>query len=137
MVGTLALLFEHPLQAPLTFDSVFAVSWLGFFGTGIAFVFNLRLLEHWGAARASLVAYMLPVWGIVLGALVLSETISPRVLAGFVLIVSGIALVNARRAAITAAAASLRSRISATPPQPQAQVAQASDLPGEGSAGSR
>ena len=137
MVGTLALLFEDPLHAPFTADSVFAVSWLGLFGTGVAFVFNLRLLEHWGAARASLVAYMLPVWGIVLGALVLGETISPRVLAGFALVISGIALVNVRRAALVAAAASVRGRMSPTPSQPQPQAVEITESTGEGPAGPR
>ncbi len=113
MVGPLALVFEHPLQASLSADALFAVTWLGLFGSGLAFIFNLRLIEHWGPARASLVAYMLPIWGIVLGALVLSEAISPNVLVGTALVISGIALVNVRRAALVAAGSSARDRLSA------------------------
>ena len=41
-------------------------------------------------------AYLLPVVGIVLGFLVLNETIDGRVLAGTVLIVGGVALVNSK-----------------------------------------
>jgi drug/metabolite transporter (DMT)-like permease len=103
MVGILALVFERPYAAPLTFDTVMAVTWLGLFGSGLAFMFNFRLLNHWGAARTSLVAYLLPVWGILLGASVLGEHISDRVLIGTALVISGIALVNLRRAALAAA----------------------------------
>lgn len=108
MVGALALIFERPLATPLTFDTVVPVTWLGLLGTGLAFIVNLHLLEHWGAARASLVAYMLPVWGIALGAVVLGETITPQVLGGFVLIITGIALVNFRKGGLTALVSSLR-----------------------------
>ena len=108
MVGALALIFERPLSTPLTFDTVVPVTWLGLVGTGLAFIVNLHLLEHWGAARASLVAYMLPVWGIALGALVLGETITPQVLIGFALVITGIALVNFRRGGLAALLGSLR-----------------------------
>jgi drug/metabolite transporter (DMT)-like permease len=108
MVGVLALVFERPLETPLTVDTVAPVVWLGLLGTGLAFIVNLHLLEHWGAARASLVAYMLPVWGIILGAVVLGETITPQVLMGFALVVSGIALVNFRRGGLAAMADLLR-----------------------------
>jgi drug/metabolite transporter (DMT)-like permease len=124
MVGVLALIFERPLETPLTLDTVVPVTWLGLLGTGLAFIVNLHLLEHWGAARASLVAYMLPVWGIALGALVLGETITPQVLIGFALVISGIALVNFRRGGLAALVDSLR--------RGQAELApELADVPGE------
>jgi drug/metabolite transporter (DMT)-like permease len=43
-----------------------------------------------------MVAYLLPVYGIVLGALVLHEPIDGRLIAGTALIIGGVALVNAR-----------------------------------------
>jgi drug/metabolite transporter (DMT)-like permease len=42
------------------------------------------------------VAYLLPIWGIVLGSLVLSEPIDARLLAGTALVIAGIGLVNMR-----------------------------------------
>jgi drug/metabolite transporter (DMT)-like permease len=54
------------------------------------------LLGRWGPTRTSLVAYLLPVWGIVLGAAVLKEPVDGRLLVGTALIVGGVALVNAR-----------------------------------------
>ena len=41
-------------------------------------------------------AYLLPIWGIVLGALVLSEPIDARLIAGTALVIAGIGLVNMR-----------------------------------------
>ncbi len=43
-----------------------------------------------------MVAYLLPIWGIALGALVLNEPLDPRLLAGTALVIAGIALVNWR-----------------------------------------
>jgi len=54
------------------------------------------LLRDWGATRTSLVAYLLPVYGIALGALVLSEPIAQSTLVGTGLVIAGIALVNAK-----------------------------------------
>ncbi len=56
-----------------------------------------RLLGHWGATRTTLVSYLMPVVGIVLGGLVLHETIDSRLLLGAALIIGGIVLVNLRR----------------------------------------
>jgi len=92
----LALVFEHPFALDYPVRSVFAVVWLGLLGSGLAYLCFFRLLATWGSTRTSLVAYLLPVVGIVLGFLVLNETVDGRVLAGTGLIVGGVALVNSR-----------------------------------------
>jgi drug/metabolite transporter (DMT)-like permease len=96
MVTILAFVFERPLALSLTADAAFAVIWLGLLGSGLAYLVFFRLLAHWGATRTSLVAYLLPIYGIALGALVLQEAIDLRLLLGTALIIGGIALVNAR-----------------------------------------
>jgi drug/metabolite transporter (DMT)-like permease len=96
MVGLLALAFERPLDIPLRADAILAVVWLGLLGSGAAYLVFFRLLGRWGATRTSLVAYLLPVYGIVLGALVLSEPVDARLIVGTALVIGGIALVNAR-----------------------------------------
>ena len=55
-----------------------------------------RLFAHWGATRTTLVAYVIPVVGIVLGFLVLEEPIDGRLLIGTALVIAGIGLVNSR-----------------------------------------
>ena len=94
MVTALALVFENPLAAPVTASTVIAVVWLGLFGSGLAYLVYFRLLGRWGASRTALVAYLLPVWGIALGFLVLGEPIHASLLVGTALVIAGIALVN-------------------------------------------
>jgi len=97
IVGGLALVFERPWEtAQPDAQAWFSVIWLGIFGSGMAYLAYFRLLGRWGATRTALVAYLLPVVGIVLGYLVLQEPIGPSLLAGTVLITIGVALVNGR-----------------------------------------
>jgi drug/metabolite transporter (DMT)-like permease len=96
VTSVLAFVFEHPLAAVPAPDAIFAVVWLGLLGSGRAYLAFFRTLQRWGATRTSLVGYLLPVYGIALGALVRSEPISPSTLLGTGLIIAGIALVNAR-----------------------------------------
>jgi drug/metabolite transporter (DMT)-like permease len=97
IVGALALIVDQPWRS-VTSDARawFSVVWLGIFGSGLAYLAYFRLLAHWGATRTSLVAYLLPVVGIVLGFLVLQEPIDATIVAGTVLIIAGVALVNGR-----------------------------------------
>jgi drug/metabolite transporter (DMT)-like permease len=96
VTAVLAFVFEHPLAAVPAPDAIVAVVWLGLLGSGLAYLAFFRTLQRWGATRTSLVAYLLPVYGIALGALVRAEPIAPTTLIGTVLIIAGIALVNAR-----------------------------------------
>ena len=96
VVGTLAFLFERPLAVVPAPEAILAVVWLGVFGSSLAYLFYFRILQHWGATRTSMVAYLLPVVGIALGALVLQEAVSISTLIGTVLVIGGIALVNSR-----------------------------------------
>jgi drug/metabolite transporter (DMT)-like permease len=96
VTGAIAVLFEQPWNARPDLGGVFAIVWLGLLGSGFAYLAFFRLLGRWGATRTSLVAYVLPVVGIVLGFLVLREPIDGRVLAGTALIIGGVALVNSR-----------------------------------------
>ncbi len=92
----LALAFENPLSITLRPDALFAVIWLGLLGSGSAYLIFFRLLARWGSTRSSLVAYLLPVFGILLGFLVLNEQIDERILFGTAMIIGGVALVNSR-----------------------------------------
>lgn len=96
ITAVLALLFERPISFPARFDAVLAVVWLGLLGSGAAYLVFFRLLGRWGATRTSLVAYLLPVFGIALGVAVLHEPVDARLILGTLLVIGGIALVNAR-----------------------------------------
>jgi drug/metabolite transporter (DMT)-like permease len=94
--AVLALAFEHPWTEPLTGKAVFSVAWLGILGSGFAYLVMFRLLARWGATRASMVAYLLPVFGIALGVLVANEKIGLPVIVGTLLIVGGVALASSK-----------------------------------------
>jgi drug/metabolite transporter (DMT)-like permease len=96
VVSVLALALEHPFAVVPAPEALFAVVWLGLLGSGVAYLCFFRILQRWGATRTSMVAYLLPVFGIALGALVLNEPIAPSTLVGTVLVIGGIALVNSR-----------------------------------------
>jgi len=96
IAGTASLIVDGSIQLPPHPDAWFAVTWLGLLGSGLAYLVFFRLLGRWGATRTSLVAYLMPVVGLVLGALVLHEAIDARLLAGTALVIAGIAIVNVR-----------------------------------------
>jgi drug/metabolite transporter (DMT)-like permease len=96
IVGLLAVVLERPWTATPDAEAWFSVVWLGILGSGMAYLAYFRLLLTWGATRTALVAYLLPVVGIVLGFLVLREPIDASLLAGTALVIAGVALVNGR-----------------------------------------
>ena len=96
IAAVLATLLDGGIRLPTRGDAIFAVIWLGLLGSGLAFLIYFRLLGRWGATRTSLVAYLMPVVGLVLGALVLHETVDARLILGTALVIAGIGLVNMR-----------------------------------------
>ena len=76
----------------LTAQSVTALAVLGIVGTGIAYVLNYQIIASDGATVASTVTYLLPVIAIVLGVLVLRETVTALTLGGMALVLAGVAL---------------------------------------------
>lgn len=81
---------------------------LALLGTAVAQLFVYRMLRLYGARRASLVAYLIPCFAVVYGALLLDEEVSGSALLGLALILGGVGLgsgaVRLRRRAIEAAA---------------------------------
>ena len=96
ITGTVAILIEHPWTAQPDLEAIFSILWLGILGSGLAYLAVFRLFAHWGATRTTLVAYLLPVVGIVLGYLVLDEAVDARIIVGTALVIAGIGLVNSR-----------------------------------------
>ena len=81
----------------VTVLSVVAVVVLGVFGTGVTFHLNYRLIADEGPTTAATVGYLLPVVSVVLGAVVLGEEIGPRVVAGMVVVLMGVAVSRQQR----------------------------------------
>ena len=95
IIVALALVIDEPIgNVNPTPEAIVAVVWLGLLGSGVAYLCYFTLLQRWGATRTSTVAYLLPVWGIVLGAIVLDDPITVNRIAGTALVIAGIAMVN-------------------------------------------
>jgi drug/metabolite transporter (DMT)-like permease len=72
----------------------FAVAWLGLLGSCLAYLLFFSLINAWGPTRASLVTYVFPVIGLILGITLLGEQIDWRLFVGALLVVGGIVVVN-------------------------------------------
>ena len=90
---------ERPLNLPDSAMAWFAIVWLGVLGSCVAYLLFFYLINAWGPTRASLVTYVFPVIGLVLGLIFLNEPADWRLLAGSLLIVGGLAVVNLKRQA--------------------------------------
>ena len=86
---------ESPLHVipvlPLTW---FAIAWLGLLGSCLAYLLFFYLINSWGPTRASLVTYVFPVIGLVLGIIFLKEVVDWQLVVGPLLVVAGILVVN-------------------------------------------
>jgi drug/metabolite transporter (DMT)-like permease len=88
-----ALALPVTTAAPhLNVTAVVAVTILGVFGTGITFYLNYRILTDEGPTAAATVGYLLPVVSVALGALVLGEPLTPRVVGGMVIVLAAVGL---------------------------------------------
>ncbi len=87
----------------LRFDArgIASIVYLGTFGSVVTFVIYYWLLHHVEAVYLSLVSFVTPVLAVILGAVVLDESFSSRVIVGSGLILLGILISNGREVAET------------------------------------
>jgi len=116
LCATVQLAIVAPLvtgQAPpapwsLSVEVVLSVLALGALGSGLAFVLNMRNIRLIGASRSSMVTYLMPVFSIVVGVIVLHEHIAWYQPVGGLVVLLGVAvsqgvLTNLRRKPVVAA----------------------------------
>lgn len=96
MVVVLSVVTTGGVVLPSVPEALFAVAWLGIVGSGFAYLLFFRLLAVWNPTRVSLVTYLMQVVALGLGVVVLGEPLTIGFLAGAVLVVLGIAMVNLR-----------------------------------------
>lgn len=71
-------------------STVAAICVLGILGSGIAYIWNTTIVNDWGATPASTVTYLSPLVGVVLGLIVLDETLTWNQPVGAVITIIGI-----------------------------------------------
>ena len=85
---------------PTSIPSAAAISsaiWLGAISTGLGFIGYVRLIDKIGAVKTSTVAYFLPVFGIIWGAIFLGEVITSTIIIGCIVVLIGIYLSNSNK----------------------------------------
>ena len=82
-------LINLPHQIPST-KALLSAIWLGSISTGLAFFGYVYLIEKIGAVKTSTVAYFLPVFGIIWGAVFLNEIITGGIILGCTTILIGV-----------------------------------------------
>jgi drug/metabolite transporter (DMT)-like permease len=94
VVLPLALVGPHP--AVLHWQSIAAVTVLGIFGSGLAYLLFFRLLATISPTRTVAVTYVLPIWGVFWG-FIAGEDIRWTALVGIVVVLAGLILMNMKR----------------------------------------
>lgn len=91
----LSLIFERPFSLPApSWPALASLLALGVFGTGLAFVVYYRIMEQTSATYVSMVTYLVPVFGVILGVIVLNEQLGWNAYLGCALILLGVMIVN-------------------------------------------
>ena len=87
-------MFESPLTIPQMGLTWVALLFLGIFGSGLAFVLAFYLIHEIGPTRTTMVTYLFPLGGVILGVTFLSEQLSWQLVTGAILIVSSLVVAN-------------------------------------------
>ena len=101
LVAVFLQLLVTPLLAwrtpVLSLPVVLSLLSLGFLSTGLAYVINFRLIGEAGATTASAVNYVVPVFAVLLAAVLLGERIGVTLVLGGLLVLGGVAYAEDRR----------------------------------------
>jgi drug/metabolite transporter (DMT)-like permease len=93
----LSLLIDHPWALSPPGGAVWlALLAIALVNTALAYVVYYRLLAGTGATYVSLVTFLIPVVALLLGAVFLGETVTPRALIGMAIIGLGLAAIDGR-----------------------------------------
>ena len=87
-------LAESPFRWPQLPITWIALIWLGVLGSGVAFIMMYYLIHAIGPTRTTMVTYLFPLGGVLLGVGFLGEQLTWQLVAGAVLIVASLAVAN-------------------------------------------
>ena len=90
----LSLIIDRPFDLAPSLPALGAWVGLAVLGTVIAYVIYYALIERTSATYTSMVTYIIPVNGLILGALILDEPLTATVLGSAALILLGVLLVR-------------------------------------------
>ncbi|MBR8839617.1 MAG: DMT family transporter [Stigonema ocellatum SAG 48.90 = DSM 106950] len=88
-----AMPFTMPQKTP-AITVIFAVFALALLSTAFAYILYFRLIQNIGSTKALTVAYIIPLFAILWGAIVLNEAVTRSMMLGCGLVLLGIAIAN-------------------------------------------
>jgi drug/metabolite transporter (DMT)-like permease len=89
-----AMLFESPVEVPQLSITWIALLWLGVLGSGLAFVMAYYLIHEIGPTRMTMVTYLFPVGGVILGVSFLNEQLTWQLITGTLLVLISLVIAN-------------------------------------------
>ena len=89
IIFPLMIYYEQPWNLIPRLDSTISLIYLGVFPTGIAWLIRFHILKKNGLVFHSQVAYLIPIFGVILGYIFLKEVITLKVLIALLAVVIG------------------------------------------------
>ena len=90
----ISIIFEQPWNFTPRLDSTLSLIYLGIFPTGIAWLLRFMILKNNGVVFQSQVAFLIPIFGVILGYIFLQEIITSKVMLSLIAVVLGIYFVK-------------------------------------------
>ena len=90
----ICMFIEQPWNLSPRLDSTVSVIYLGIFATGIAWLLRFYILKNNGLVFQAQVAYLIPIFGVILGFLILNEKITYKVIIALIAVIIGIYIVK-------------------------------------------
>ena len=90
----ICMFIEQPWNLSPRLDSTISVIYLGIFSTGIAWLLRFYILKNNGLVFQAQVAYLIPIFGVILGFLILNEKITYKVIIALIAVIIGIYIVK-------------------------------------------
>ena len=94
-----AFITESPVRVPQFEITWIALLFLGILGSGLAFLLAFYLIHEIGPTRSTMVTYIFPLGGVILGVIFLHEQITWQLIIGGVLIIVSLVVANWQNAA--------------------------------------
>ncbi|TCD13239.1 DMT family transporter [Oricola cellulosilytica] len=92
---TVALAVDGPVQTIPSNEALGALLFLGVFPTGLAYILRFHLIRTVGYSTFAYSVNLIPVFGVMLGVIILDEPLRPQVLIALALIVAGLFIARA------------------------------------------
>lgn len=89
-----AFVVEAPVKLPLSGMTWISLLFLGLVGSGLAFALAYYLIHEIGPTRSTMVTYLFPLGGVVLGVTFLNEQLTWQIITGGLLIVASLVVAN-------------------------------------------